>query len=105
MRLLQKHLDDGDLIFTKDLVNDIPPYAILSHTWGDDEEELTHKDVVKGRGREKPGYAKVQFCLEQAAADGLEHVWVDTCCIDKANSTELQQAINSMYVWVSVGQR
>lgn len=27
------------------------------------------------------------------------HVWVDTCCIDKSSSSELSEAINSMFVW------
>jgi hypothetical protein len=31
--------------------------------------------------------------------DGLEYVWVDTCCIDKSNNNELSEAINSMFRW------
>jgi hypothetical protein len=31
--------------------------------------------------------------------DGLHYYWVDTCCIDKSNSVELQEAINSMFRW------
>lgn len=27
------------------------------------------------------------------------HAWLDTCCIDKANATELQETINSMFKW------
>jgi hypothetical protein len=26
-------------------------------------------------------------------------VWVDTCCINKSSSSELQEAINSMFSW------
>lgn len=29
----------------------------------------------------------------------MEHVWIDTCCIDKSSSAELSEAINSMYEW------
>ncbi|KAF2011336.1 HET-domain-containing protein [Aaosphaeria arxii CBS 175.79] len=61
--------------------NSIPPYAILSHTWGAD------------------GIKKIQFCGEEAAKDGLGYFWVDTCCIDKSSSAELQEAINSMFQW------
>ena len=25
--------------------------------------------------------------------------WIDTCCIDKSSSAELQEAVNSMYQW------
>jgi hypothetical protein len=76
----------------------IPPYAILSHTWIEGEE-VTYEELVAGTGRSKAGYAKIQFCAEQARRDGLKHFWVDTCCINKANLNELSQAINSMFRW------
>ncbi|RYO82221.1 hypothetical protein DL766_006354 [Monosporascus sp. MC13-8B] len=98
MRLLM-HRSNGDLSLTKDLIKDIPPYGILSHTWGDDDQEVTFKDVEDGTGKDKAGYRKIQFCGEQAASDGLQYFWVDTCCIDKANNTELSEAINSMFKW------
>jgi Heterokaryon incompatibility protein (HET) len=100
MRLL-KCADAGDFYLTKDFVgNDsIPPYAILSHTWGKDEDELTFKDLQTGTGESKAGYKKIQFCGEQAARDGLKHFWVDTCCINKLSSAELSEAINSMFQW------
>jgi hypothetical protein len=100
MRLL-KRAEAGDFNLTKDFVgNDIvPPYAILSHTWGEDEDEVTLKDLETGAGRSKAGYEKIQFCGEQSARNGLEHFWVDTCCIDKSSSAELSEAINSMFQW------
>ncbi|KAK7990391.1 kinesin light chain 1 [Apiospora arundinis] len=98
MRLLQRQ-SDGSLCLTRDFVDAIPPYAILSHTWGDDDQEVTFQDMKEGTGRHKDGYHKIEFCGAQAAADGLDHFWVDTCCIDKANNTELQEAINSMFRW------
>lgn len=82
----------------KDLVDKIP-HAILSHTWGADNEEVTYKDMAESTGKKKIGYRKIQFCGEQAARDGLQYVWVDTCCIDKTNSTELSEAINSTFKW------
>jgi hypothetical protein len=45
----------------------------------------------------KGSYQKIFFCAEQAKRDSLGHFWVDTCCIDKANNTELSKAINSMF--------
>lgn len=99
MRLLSID-SDGKLSLTGgDLTEDIPPYAILSHTWGPDDQELTLQDVVKGEGKGKSGYRKIEFCGEQAATDGLRYFWVDCCCIDKTNSTELSKAINSMFNW------
>lgn len=49
----------------------------------------------------KQGYKKIEkSCIEAQNEDiRLDFVWVDTCCIDKTNSTELSEAINSMYLW------
>ncbi|KAK4078573.1 uncharacterized protein Triagg1_2904 [Trichoderma aggressivum f. europaeum] len=78
----------------------VPPYAILSHTWGDDSEELSFRDVEYGSVN-KPGIGSVKFrgCCRQAAEDGLSYAWIDTCCIDKTNLVELSEAINSMFRW------
>jgi hypothetical protein len=66
--------DDGEFSLTKDLFGDdtIPPYAILSHTWGSDDEEATFNDLTNGTGKDKPGYRKIRFCRKQAANDGLQ---------------------------------
>lgn len=90
---------DGRLTITKDIYKDIPPYAILSHTWGGDDDEVTFADITNNRGKDKAGYRKIEFCGKQAAADGLLYFWVDTCCIDKSSSAELQEAINCMFRW------
>jgi Heterokaryon incompatibility protein (HET) len=101
MRLLKSN-DTGEFSLTKYLVSDrddIPQYAILSHTWGEDTEEVSFKDMMDGTGMRKPGYDKIRFCGEQARRDDLQYFWIDTCCIDKSSSTELQEAINSMFRW------
>lgn len=98
MRLLKFGTLD-ELSLTEDFIENIPRYAILSHTWGADNEEVTFDDLKNGSGKSKAGYAKIQFCIAQARKDGLQHVWVDTCCIDKANHTELAEAIVSMFRW------
>jgi hypothetical protein len=98
MRLLEIK-DLGEFSLTKDLIDNIPSYAILSHTWGEDEEEVTFNDLVTGAGKSKTGYRKIQFCREQAARDNLQYFWVDTCCINRLNYTELSEAINSMFRW------
>ena len=77
---------------------DVPQYAILSHTWAEGQEVLF--DDVQARRRPKPsGFDKIKGAAAQAKQDGLEYVWIDTCCINKASSAELSEAINSMYVW------
>jgi hypothetical protein len=98
MRLLERN-NDGEFSLTKNFSNHIPNYAILSHTWGADTEEVNFRDLIDGTGESKDGYGKIRFCGEQASRDGLQYFWVDTCCIDKSNSTELAEAINSMFRW------
>ncbi|KAJ9614361.1 hypothetical protein H2200_002497 [Cladophialophora chaetospira] len=98
MRLL--HLDSrGTITLTKDLIDDVPSYAILSHTWGTEEEEVTFDEITNGSGHTRAGYAKIEFCAEQAQKNGLKYFWIDTCCINKANHAELSEAITSMFAW------
>jgi hypothetical protein len=78
--------------------DDIPPYAILSHTWSEGKE-VTYDDLVTGMDKNKAAYAKLCFCRERAAKDGLNYFWVDTCCIDKRDNNELSTALNSMFRW------
>jgi hypothetical protein len=100
MRLLT-YGEDGEPSVTADLVDEdaIPRYAILSHRWGEDAEEVTFKDLAKKTGRGKSGYKKIQLCCEQAKRDGLQYFWIDTCCINKANKAEHSWAIQSMFRW------
>src|ERR1700722_5501352 len=99
MRLLERK-PNGKLVLTEHNTKDIPPYAILSHTWAEDNsEEVAYEDMIKGAGKDKPGYTKIKFCAEQAHRRGLRYSWVDTCCIDKTSSAELSEAINSMFRW------
>ena len=79
MRLLQ-FSQHGGLSLTKDFVSDIPPYAILSHTWGNDDDEVTFDDVTDGLSKSKTGYTKLRFCANRAQKDEIEYFWVDTCC-------------------------
>ncbi|KAF1925827.1 HET-domain-containing protein [Didymella exigua CBS 183.55] len=104
MRLLH-FTDDEELSLTADMFNDsnIPRYAILSHTWGD--EEVHYDDIGNVRGMIKAGYAKILFCARRAAADGLQYCWVDSCCINKSNSSEHSEAINSMFRWYQNAER
>jgi hypothetical protein len=98
MRLLERD-SNGEFSLTKDLVNNLPAYAILSHTWGEDDQEVTFRDLTERSGKSKAGYQKIRFCGEQAARDGLRYFWVDTCCINKSDAAELQKSINSMFRW------
>jgi hypothetical protein len=98
MRLLNTN-SDGSFSLTWFAGDRIPRYAILSHRWGEDNQEVSSEDLSNGIAGSKKGYRKLQFCGEQAKSDGLEFFWVDSCCIDKKNYTELTEAINSMFKW------
>ncbi|KAL0930645.1 het domain protein [Colletotrichum truncatum] len=76
----------------------VPPYAILSHTWGADE--VTFQDIQKEnlpQARTKAGFFKIQGTCIQALRHNISWAWIDSCCIDKTSSAELSEAINSMY--------
>jgi Heterokaryon incompatibility protein (HET) len=111
---IEEHFDDS-----------VPEYAILSHTWGQEEMSLREWTMLTqsrkfNHGRlsdfdgtllyllgmsscqdieKRSGYTKVIACCEQAKQDGLKYVWADTCCIDKTSSAEISEAINSMFQW------
>lgn len=105
MRLLSTRA----LAFCDFLGTDIPRYAILSHRW--ERDEMSYQDMMKEMERnnnswpgptdflQKQGYRKISDFRRLALQDGYEYIWVDTCCIDKTSSAELQEAINSMYQW------
>jgi hypothetical protein len=74
----------------------VPNYAILSHTWGEDEVTFRDFDPVLGPRRTSK---KISGCCSKASKHGHDYVWIDACCIDKSSSAELSEAINSMFAW------
>ncbi|KAM5546180.1 hypothetical protein V8D89_000306 [Ganoderma adspersum] len=42
---------------------------------------------------------KVREACAVARANGFRFIWVDACCIDRSSSSELSEAITSMYSW------
>ncbi|KAL8409678.1 hypothetical protein RB594_007939 [Gaeumannomyces avenae] len=82
----------------QDLAN-VPPYAILSHTWGKDEVLFKDMQGDSNSAKAKNGYGKVKGMCKKALAHGYDYAWIDSCCIDKSSSAELSEAINSMFLW------
>ncbi|KAI1767889.1 HET-domain-containing protein [Hypoxylon sp. FL1150] len=78
--------------------DDIPPYAILSHTWGQGEVSYQEWQNTQSATR-KAGHSKIESACLKAKSHGLAWLWVDTNCIDKTSSAELTEAINSMFQW------
>lgn len=91
----------------------LPPYVIASHRWSSDE--TTYKRFL-AEFVTMPGRKKVQnFCrlvegmnfkvIDSPALAELGFVvktdwlWVDTACIDKTDSVEFSESINSMFRW------
>ncbi|KAF5363158.1 hypothetical protein D9758_008344 [Tetrapyrgos nigripes] len=85
--------------------NAIPEYAILSHTWEDDEVLFSdfrcQSSLEKAKSEKTRSWHKLLKTCERAKYDGLEWVWIDTCCINKESSAELSEAINSMFRYYS----
>jgi hypothetical protein len=83
------------------VVEPIPKYAVLSHTW--DKDEITYEEVLRTNGGaveyDKPKWAKIDGACRQAQEHGFDYIWIDTCCINKSSSSELSEAINSMFNW------
>lgn len=57
-------------------------------------ESMTEEDLLK-----RHGYCKIIGAARETAELKLDWIWIDTCCIDKSSSAELQESINSMYRW------
>jgi len=112
MRLINTKSLDLEEFFEED----IPDYAILSHTWGEEEVSLQDYHLVRDYDKyederdarntrkrtaivKRQGFSKITECITQTVRDGIGHLWIDTCCIDKTSSAELSEAINSMYQW------
>ncbi|KAL2129872.1 hypothetical protein VTI74DRAFT_7183 [Chaetomium olivicolor] len=75
------------------------PYAILSHTWEDEEVSFYEMADRSPSVTWKKGYRKILDFCRIAAQQGYVWAWVDTCCIDKTNHAELTESINSMFRW------
>jgi len=80
----------------------IPAYSILSHVWGDNE--VTYNDLISGTYRHLDGFRKLDGCCRVSRREGYSYTWIDTCCIDKSSSSELLEAITSMFQWYERAQ-
>ena len=65
------------------LDDQLPKYAIVSHTWSTDEvsyEDIHSVGDSRGGQNKHPRWEKIKFACDQAKQDGLHYVWIDTCC-------------------------
>ncbi|KAI0800038.1 hypothetical protein C8Q74DRAFT_387419 [Fomes fomentarius] len=102
----------GEFHFAKDLQE--IQYAILSHVWSEDGEQsyndlLSIHHTVHVERAATPDLpqdailqrtsSKIQQACARALSDGFEFIWIDFCCIDTSNETEVSDAVNSAYAW------
>jgi hypothetical protein len=107
MRLLR--IEDGSCnedpprfsLFEPENSDDIPDYAIPSHCWRSEEVLFPYIAGGASIAQKKKGYQKIEASCRVALGHNLQYLWWDTCCIDKSSSTELSEAINSMYEYYS----
>ncbi|KAL9085775.1 MAG: hypothetical protein Q9165_007407 [Trypethelium subeluteriae] len=105
MRLLYR-TSSGRICLTDNLADNVPKYAVLSHTWLGENLEVNFDDLTHGTGAHKTmSYNKIQFCVEQASRDDLEYCWIDTCCINRSSSAEIAEAITAMFSWYHAAER
>ncbi|KAF9056943.1 heterokaryon incompatibility protein-domain-containing protein [Rhodocollybia butyracea] len=102
MRLIRTTGTDPELVYFADEKR-IPQYVILSHVW--EEEEVTFQHMQgPSKNKDMRGWSKIVRACEVARNEDWEYIWIDTCCIDKSSSSELSEAINSMYRYYSEAQ-
>lgn len=93
-------LADAEETIISTLVQKHTRYAILSHTWIRNEiGEVEYKDW-QTRTSKGAGYEKLRmFCDVAARQHGVTYAWMDSVCINKESSSELDESIRSMYQW------
>ncbi|KAG2738090.1 hypothetical protein P692DRAFT_201798621, partial [Suillus brevipes Sb2] len=77
-------------------------YAMLSHRWEGKEpllQDIQGKSVYDSELNSVGGMTKLRSFCKTAHDAGYNWAWSDTCCIDKSINVELQESVNSMFVW------
>ncbi|KAI1869274.1 uncharacterized protein JN550_005904 [Neoarthrinium moseri] len=79
-------------------------YAILSHRWVGREITFEQIQSLASQLRSAPvqptaQLAKIRGACDRAREQGLQWMWIDSCCINKASTVEESESINSMFKW------
>jgi len=75
-------------------------YAMLSHTWEENEplfQQVIHIAVYDIDN--SPTHDKLQTFCKIVRDAGFNWAWSDTCCIDKSDHLELQEDLVAMFKW------
>ncbi|KAG2354882.1 hypothetical protein BDR07DRAFT_1427965 [Suillus spraguei] len=77
-------------------------YASLSHRWEEKEpllQDIQGKCIYESELDPIGSIMKLRSFCTTARNAGHKWAWSDTCCIDKSNNVELQESVNSMFIW------
>ena len=101
MRFINTETLQLEYVPDSELGSDQNKYAILSHRWGASaSDEVSFADIEESRAfSNKRGFAKFKGFCDLASGLGYRYGWIDTCCINKGDAMEMNEAINSMYRW------
>ena len=75
-------------------------YATFSHTWEGAEplfHDVIHESIHKLAA--SPTVLKLTMFCATVREAGLRWAWSDTCCINKTDSSVLQESLTSMFKW------
>ena len=98
--LVSSMTTDIDRARIKDEVAHYYRYAMFSHKWRGNEplyEEVMH--VIVYELEESLTHDKLQMFCKIVRDAGFHWAWSDTCCINRADSAVLQEALVSMFQW------
>ncbi|KAI1403472.1 heterokaryon incompatibility protein-domain-containing protein [Hypoxylon fuscum] len=111
MRLIdaRRTLRENTIVFDYQEPDDVQ-YLVLSHCWGrpsenkawaHDDQEYTYQDALASPppARKLAGFDKIFLTCKLASRAKVRYVWIDTCCLDQTNYSELAHGINSMFEW------
>jgi hypothetical protein len=74
-------------------------YAIFSHRWSEDEPEYAEMNDGRVNWESTGGLKLTEFMTKAQDDYNCNFAWSDTVCIDKANNSEFQESLNSMFKW------
>ena len=84
----------------EEAVKESVDYAILSHTWiRHMPGEIAFQDWDMREDNLEGNSKIVNFCEAAAQRHNVTLGWIDTVCINKESSSELDESIRSMYNW------
>ncbi|KAK4553334.1 hypothetical protein LTR86_009634 [Recurvomyces mirabilis] len=95
MRLLNVHTLKFEVFY-----GERPRYVTASHRWKAGEEAML-QDIERQEKTETSGYKKVMGFAEYVRdhVEGVDWLWVDTCCVKQDSERDVSEAVNSMFQW------